>query len=158
MINVLFVNYSNFEANSAVHIFNLANRLVENGLDCAVAVPSDKFTIGVLGAAKFTHWEFGELSGINSPFKNGRGPHLIHAWTPREIVRRETERLAWNHSCPYLVHLEDNEEFLFEAYTQISPDRQRRMSIDELSEQAGEKLSHPFHFRRFLEGAAGVTV
>jgi glycosyltransferase involved in cell wall biosynthesis len=158
MANLLFINYWNFEANSAVHIFNLANRLVEHGLDCAVAVPRDKFTIGTLGAAKFTPCEFGELSGISSPFKDGRGPDLIHAWTPREIVRRETERLAWNHSCPYLVHLEDNEEFLFEAYTHISPTQQRRMSIDELSEQAGEKFSHPFLFRRFLAGAAGVTV
>lgn len=158
MANVLFINYWNFEANSAIHIFNLANRLVEYGLDCAVAVPHNKSTIGTLGAAKFTPCEFGELSGNNSPFKDGRGPHLIHAWTPREIVRRETERLVWNHGCPYLVHLEDNEEFLFEAYTHISPSQQRRMSIEELSEKAGEKLSHPYHFRRFLEGAAGVTV
>ena len=158
MTNVLFINYWNFESNSSVHIFNLANRLVEYGLQCAVAVPHAKSTIGILGVAKFTPCEFNELKASSSPFKDGRGPDLIHAWTPREIVRRETERLAWNYGCPYVVHLEDNEEFLFEAYTHISLAEQRRMSIEELDERAGEKLSHPFRYRRFLEGAAGVTV
>jgi glycosyltransferase involved in cell wall biosynthesis len=158
MTNVLFINYWNFESNSSVHIFNLANRLVRCGLQCAVAVPNAKSTIGILGEAKFTACEFNELNASSSPFKDGQGPDLIHAWTPREIVRRETERLAWNYGCPYVVHLEDNEEFLFEAYTHISLAEQRRMSIEELDERAGEKLSHPFRYRRFLEGAAGVTV
>ena len=48
-MNVLFVNYHDFTSNSAVHIFNLANALVDSGAACAVAVPGNQSTVGVIG-------------------------------------------------------------------------------------------------------------
>src|SRR5260370_36750276 len=112
MTNVLFINYHNFNTNSATHIFNLANRLVEYGLSCAVAVPDDKATLHTLGNAKFVACEFAELVNT-SPFPDRQGADLLHAWTPREVVRRQTEALCRRYRCPYIGHLEDNEEFLF---------------------------------------------
>lgn len=35
---------------------------------------------------------------------------MIHAWTPREHVRKFTDELSNKFSIPYVVHLEDNEE------------------------------------------------
>jgi glycosyltransferase involved in cell wall biosynthesis len=157
MTNVLFINYWSFDSNSSTHIFNLANRLVGYGVNCAVAVPRDKITIQTLGEAKFTPCEFDELNAGASPFLDGRKPDLLHAWTPRELVRRQTETLARRHGCPYVVHLEDNEEFIFQAVRGIAPARARTMSIEELDQRTGENLSHPVRYRRFLEGAAGVT-
>jgi hypothetical protein len=61
MTNVLCINYDNFDTNSSTHIFNLANKLVEYGLSCAVAAPSDKATVHTLGKAKFAVCEFDEL-------------------------------------------------------------------------------------------------
>jgi hypothetical protein len=133
----------------AIHIFDLANRLVEYGVDCAVAVPRDKFTIRALDDAKFTYWEFDELNAGISPFQDGRVPNLLHAWTPREVVRRETERLSWRDGCFYVVHIGDNEEVIFAALN-ISSAQQRRMTIEELDERIGASmsLSHPFRYRR----------
>src|SRR5208282_4072960 len=47
--------------------------------------------------------------------------------------------------------------FVFEANTGISPVQSRAMSIEELDQRTGENLSHPVRYRRFLEGACGVT-
>jgi glycosyltransferase involved in cell wall biosynthesis len=155
--NLLFINYFEFRTHAGVHIFNLANRLAQHGLDCAVAVPRNKSSIGTLGEAKFTACEFGELDGSVSPFRDGRGPDLIHGWTPREAVRRQTESLARRHSCPYVVHLEDNEDFLFQAFTGMSAAQIQNMSIEDLDLRTPESLSHPIRYRRFLDAAAGVT-
>ena len=40
---------------------------------------------------------------------------MICAWTPRELVRKATERAAEILDAPYVVHLEDNEEHLLSA-------------------------------------------
>jgi hypothetical protein len=44
-VNVAFVNYHDFTSNSAVHIFNLANELVDLGCACADCVPGGVETI-----------------------------------------------------------------------------------------------------------------
>jgi glycosyltransferase involved in cell wall biosynthesis len=157
MKNLLFINYFEFRTHAGVHIFNLANRLAQYEVDCAVAVPRNKSSIGTLGEAKFTACEFGELDAGESPFRDGRGPDLIHGWTPRELVRRQTESLARRYGCPYVLHLEDNEDFLFQAFTGLSVDRIQSMSTEELDLRTPESLSHPIRYRRFLDSAAGVT-
>jgi hypothetical protein len=52
-------------------------------------------------------------------FPNGQPADLIHAWTPREAVRKFV--LGYQRLLPkparLIIHLEDNERFLIEAYT-----------------------------------------
>ncbi len=91
-------------------------------------------------------------------FPDGKGPSLIHAWTPRELVRKLTERLAQMYSCPYLVHLEDNEEVILEnecpGYTYADLEK---LSAETLQALVPEHRSHPLRYKLFLKGAAAVT-
>jgi len=150
-VNVVFVNHNSFASNSAVHVFHLANELVQLGVDCAVAVPKDVHTVRDLGTPRFRARTYEEL--LRSP-AGERGPTLVHAWTPREIVRCYTEKLAARLGCGYVVHLEDNEESILERMLGPSAvaEIRRRPEAD-----IPESLSHPVRYRRFLAGATGVT-
>ena len=70
-------------------------------------------------------------------FPDARGPDLVHAFTPREPVRRLTLDLVRRYGCPYVVHLEDNEVAVRSAIT---------AAFDAQAIAA------------FLDGAAGMTV
>jgi glycosyltransferase involved in cell wall biosynthesis len=72
-------------------------------------------------------------------------------------VRQQTEVLCRRYQCPYIVHLEDNEEFIFSAFTNIPLAQTSTISSKELDQVTGQGLSHPVHYRRFLAGASGVT-
>ena len=149
-MNVVFVNHNSFASNSAGHIFHLANELAQLGLECTVAVPSDVHTIKELGTARFRAITYDELLRA-AP--RGAGPTLVHAWTPREIVRRYTEKLSARLGCPYVVHLEDNEESILARTLGVSvADLRRRADLE-----VPESLTHPVRYRRFLAGAAGMT-
>src|SRR6266853_839969 len=94
-MNILFVNYGGFECiNSAIHIFHLANRLVEQGLDCAVAVPGAVDQVKLLGTPRFRCLTYGAAEAGGFGFEDGGGPSLIHAWTPRERVRRLVQHVS----------------------------------------------------------------
>ena len=112
-MNVVFVNYLDFTSNSAVHIFNLANELTGLGVGCAVAVPGDADTIALHRRRRASRRSTSATRGAaRSRFPDGGPPTLVHGWTPREVVRELDEELAARHGCPYLVHLEDNEDVI----------------------------------------------
>ncbi len=153
-MNVLFVNYHDFTANSAVHICNLASQLVEAGVGCAVAVPGDPGTVALLGEQPFATLGFAGARNGALRFPDGKPPSLVHAWTPREAVRRLTEELSGCHDCPYVVHLEDNEDAITAS--------RLGLTLDELHARppgrVPETLAHPDRMRQLLAGAAGMTV
>ena len=110
-MKILFINHYHLNCNSGIHIFNLDNQLTSFGIECAVCVPDQKDAVNELGKPLFQVVDFKEAR---------QGKHLgkidiIHAWTPRERVRLMTEELVEEFSCPYVVHLEDNEEALLGA-------------------------------------------
>jgi glycosyltransferase involved in cell wall biosynthesis len=150
-VNLVFVNHASFASNSAVHIFHVANELVRLGVDCAVAVPKDAQTAQDLGTPLFRAGTYEEI--LRSP-PRGSGPTLVHAWTPREIVRRYTEEFTARVACGYLVHLEDNEESIFERMAGASAAAEIRRRPEA---EVPDHLSHPVRYRRFLAGAVGVT-
>ncbi len=153
-MNVAFVNYHDFTSNSAVHIFNLANELVDLGCDCAVCVPNRVETIETLGTPRFEPVDFRTAARRGLRFPDGGPPTLIHAWTPRETVRTMTEELAARYGCPFAVHLEDNEEVVAAQHLGLSVKELLRVS----SRGIPQHLSHPARVEAFLARAAGVTV
>jgi glycosyltransferase involved in cell wall biosynthesis/ubiquinone/menaquinone biosynthesis C-methylase UbiE len=157
-MNVLFVNYHDFTSNSAIHIFHLANRLAERHVACAVCVPEGKDTITGLGRPRFECLDFADVSKGPLPFPDGRGPTLVHAWTPRECVRKITELVAGRHGCRYVVHLEDNEDILTARHLQIPLRELRVTPAEDLDRLVAGGLSHPIRSREFLARAAGMTV
>jgi glycosyltransferase involved in cell wall biosynthesis len=154
-VNILFVNYHDFSSNSAIHIYHYANHLVEKGLDCGVCVPRNKESIEVIGTAKFAIYNFRDLKKIK--FRNGAGPDLIHAWTPREIVGSFTKRIAEHYVCPYIVHLEDNEEAIVEAKYKVKAEHLRELPEKIVTRLMDKHYSHPIKYKEFLNGSNGVT-
>jgi len=157
-MNVVFVNYHSFTSNSAVHIFNLANHLVELGTDCAVCVLDEKETVRSIGKPRFLNLNFREVRNSRLRFKDGNGATIIHAWTPRESVRKMTHDLAARYECPYVVHLEDNEEKIVSENLNADLQALLQLPSQELDRLIGTKMSHPRRYKEFLAAAAGVTV
>ena len=140
------------DTNSGIHIFNLANHLSVLGLSCAVAVPKKKNMVFALGQPLFQIFEFKELLGSKKTAFD-----IIHVWTPREVVRKAARRFVDKYECPYLVHLEDNEEYLVEAFTGRSIAELEKIPLPLFDLWTRSRLSHPKMYKDFLKGAAGVT-
>lgn len=155
-MNILFVLYHDFSANSAIHVHNFANQLTKLQHATAVAVPRNKDSISVLGERLYSIAEFAEVAPPwRNLFPNGKSPDIVHAWTPRENVRRFCQQLASISRFNLIVHLEDNEEAIVKANlggqfqngaTQKSPF------------EVPLHLSHPERYRQFLGQASGVTI
>ncbi len=151
--NILFVLYNDFRANSAMHVHNFANQLTLLGYDCAVAVPKNKDTADLQQERLYAVTEFGEIGQLGKCFYNGKGPDIVHAWTPREVVRTYCEALRQRFEFALFIHLEDNEEHILEKYLGNSLDELIRRQI-----QIPPDLSHPLRYREFLASAQGITV
>jgi len=158
-MNVVFVSHCDFSGNSAMHIFSIANELQALGVESVVVVPNDPGTVRAHGAPRFRVLGYDEALRQSLVFPDGRGPDLIHAWTPRELVRQLTEALARRYGVPYLVHLEDNEEVIVAdelegpSFAELG-----RLPLPLVDQLVAAHRSHPVYYPRFVAGAAGVTV
>ena len=156
-LNVLFVLHGSFASNSALHVAALANELAAVGHACSVAVPHDLDTLAHHERPAFRGVTFAEAEG-GVLFADGRGPDVIHAWTPREHVRILTEKLRSRHGSLVLVHLEDNEQQLLAIAVGREFAALDRMSDCDLDAVVPADLSHPHRSRIFLAAADGITV
>lgn len=154
MQNILFVLYHDFSSNSAIHVHNFANSLANQGLDCTVAVPYGKETVSGLGRVLYKTINFSEAARIEQSFSNRQGPDIVHAWTPREVVREFCDRLQQRFRFKLVVHLEDNEELLLKAFTGKSADE----TFEHDQDTFPKSLSHPQRYRKFLNQSDGVTI
>ena len=156
-MNIAFVCHTNFRGNSGIQLFHLANALAEEGCGCVCVVPDGKETAADCGSPNFTAYDADEAMSDGLAFPDRSGPSLIHAWTPREHVRRTTEDLARRYGCPIVVHLEDNEELLTASRIGISVEELFRLSDEELDRRLPHFVAHPRRYRAFMAGAVGVT-
>ena len=160
MVNILFITYHDFTSNSAIQIHNFANNLVKLENDCCIAVPSNKNSVydAIGGEILYTALNYSDLQYVKKIFRNGETPDIIHAWTPREIVRRQCLLLLKMFKCKLIVHLEDNEELLLENSLLIPIDRLKSYSLEKLNELVPETASHPIFYQEFLNVADGITI
>lgn len=150
-MNILFVCYGNLNSNSGLHIFHLANELADCGDDCIVFVPESKSLTSKNGFSKFLTLNYDDLDTHTSLFENFSGPDIIHVWTPREYVRKFVlHKLSKKFSCPYLVHLEDNEEFLFEKAIGVPVSEYADIDVP-------SHISHPVKYKKFISKSSGIT-
>jgi glycosyltransferase involved in cell wall biosynthesis len=152
-MNALFVLYGTLESNSAVHVHHFANHLVARGWDCVVAVPRGPLAVPALDA-RYRTMRFRKGPSLRKAFVNGQGPDVVHAWTPREIVREFCQALRTHYEFALFVHLEDNEECLLERMLGRSVAQLRR----DPRAVVPQSLSHPVRYHEFLGQAQGVTV
>lgn len=156
-LNLLFVLHGSFASNSAHHVAALANELSAAGHHCVVAVPQELDTLARLAAPQFRGITFAD-AGLGVTFADGRGPDIIHAWTPREHVRRCTEKLRQQSGAKVIVHLEDNERHLLALAVKRPVEELDHLSDGELDRILPAGFAHPRHAAEFLAAADGVTV
>jgi O-antigen biosynthesis protein len=159
-VNILFVNYGDFTTNSLNHIGGFANALTALGHSCVVAVPSGSDSISALPQASFTPALYNDLLANPESFANGRGADIIHAWTPRECVRKFvlSYQIAAKRGAHLVIHLEDNEEHLASSFSGKSYSELRSNGLEGIDETLTDRLSDPLRYRMFLRLADAVTV
>jgi glycosyltransferase involved in cell wall biosynthesis len=155
--NIFFVLYHDFRSQSAIHVFNLANELVKLECNCIVCVPDCKETIVNIGDPLFDILTFDEALEKEFLFSNNGRETLVHAWTPRELVRSFTLKLSSKLNCPYFVHLEDNEEHILSRNLGMPFDQIKLLCEHKQITSIGTSLIHPQKCQEFLSSAAGIT-
>ena len=160
-MNVLFFCHDDFSCNSMGHIAGFAAGLSALGHACAVAIPGDDLTsVGARGEnPSFRPAVFSDAwARVGELFPDGRPADILHAWTPREHVRRAVEHCRPGMpDARLVVHLEDNEEHLAALFAGEDYARLREMPDAELAARLPGHLSHPREYPRFLRTADGVT-
>jgi glycosyltransferase involved in cell wall biosynthesis len=157
-MNVLYVSHCDVTGHSAIHVMRTASALRNSGVDAAISFPKDPHSTTTLpdSDCRLLYHHEAERDGVL--FADCRGPDLIHAWTPREHVRKLTELLVERYSCRYLVHLEDNEEAITaDELGRFDFDEYSRLPVRLLDEVVEPTRLHPRRAREFLSRAAGVT-
>jgi glycosyltransferase involved in cell wall biosynthesis len=161
-MNVLFVLYHDFTANSAAHVHSLANALMESGAaDCAVCVPDGLNTVDSIGGEPhYLPLLFSDVLAGRLQFSDGAvQPDIIHAWTPREINRKFIDRLPYDPRHTKLaIHLEDNEEHLTARSLGRDWRDLQQMPLEVLDANVPINISHPIRYRHFMEHAHAATV
>jgi len=159
-VNILFVNYGDFTTNSLNHIGGFANVLSAHGHACVVAVPFGKDSLSAVPNPVFIAALYEELLVQPAFFPDRGAADVIHAWTPRECVRKFV--LAYQKSARQparlVVHLEDNEENLITAYARRPIGELRRIGYEDLDSVLADSLPHPVRHRMFLRLADAATV
>lgn len=157
-MNILFVNSGDFTTNSLNHIAGFSAALSRLGHACAVAVPGRKETLSAVRDPQFIPVSYDDVLVGPSPFPDGRPADIVHAWTPREGVRRFVLAYQPRACARLVVHMEDNEQHLVESWTKCSIDDLRRKSDIELGDALQPCLPHPVRYRNLLWLADGITV
>ncbi len=154
--NVLFVLPQPIESNSGYHVQLLAERLAPYGISSIIAVPDESAT-GESGL-RVRVCSYAEIDGKGFPFPDGRGPDILHAWTPREIVRQFAQKILESNPCSLIIHLEDNEEYLTEVTLAKPFSELANLPEDELDKLIPRGRFHPIRGRQFLDQADGLTM
>jgi len=160
MVNILFITYYDFSSNSAIQIHSFANQLVKFGHDCIIAVPNNKDSVNEVigGEILYTPTDYSSMASDRYLFRDGHGPDIIHAWTPREVVRKVCVPLVEKYGCKLVIHLEDNEEHIIANYFHNTIQGLKSYSRAEITALTPERLSHLFFYRDFLHMADGITL
>jgi len=157
-VNILFVNYGDFATNSLNHIGAFANSLSRDGHSCIVAVPRNRESVQSLAKPLFIPYLYEEILAAPNHFPDSKPATIIHAWTPRENVRRFVEAYQRSHTAPVILHLEDNETYLLESYYRKTLEQLQNDKSITHNPAWTKDLCHPALFKPFISLSDGVTV
>jgi glycosyltransferase involved in cell wall biosynthesis len=157
-VRVLFLHFGKLNVNSVIQAFHLGEELTAEGIEVTLCGKGPGGRIAQVGEPSFDCITYDELDHRLRAWSRDPRETIVCAWTPREIVRVATERAVATLGCPYVVHLEDNEEHLLSAALRVPYEELRRLPAERLDELCGDDFIHPAHYPRLLERAAGVTM
>ncbi len=154
-LRVLLVAPGPLDSNNGYQIQHLATSLHAFGAECIIAVPIDQ-PPQIFSAASI--FSYARIQQYGPGFSDGRPPDIIHAWTPRENVRRFCAELLVHYSTKLLIHLEDNEEYLTEASTGKTWPELLDLSVAEQDQLVPMDRFHPRYGPAWLAKADGLTL
>lgn len=158
-MNILFINYGDFRANSLTHIAGFAAGLTRLGHGCAVTVPWRLKTLSAVPDPAFLPLLHTDVLRRPDCFPGGRPPDIIHAWTPRHLVATCTLELQRRlpRAARLIVHLEDNEEHLAAQICQKPFATLRAADPSLWLPLYQRQLVHPWRHRLLLHAADAIT-
>jgi glycosyltransferase involved in cell wall biosynthesis len=153
-MKIVIINHGSYDNNSAIHITGFANGLAALGHRIVVSAAGSSTDAGDFGIPRFRcvpHQSLRDNPEILTEYFGGStaGPDLVHCWTPRRIVRDVAGAVIERYGCPYVVHLEDNEMAVAEAYESLGKPRKWR---------GMRALSPITAVDAFVRSAAGATI
>jgi len=158
-MNVLFALYGDFSSNSAIPLALHARELHRSGHECAVALPSGlESAQGEFALRPVLYRD--ALADPAAIFPDGRPADILHAWTPREGVRRFVTAYLAQRPTPWIVYLEDNEGWIARAALSLVGLREEVLlqhSEEVITTWTPEGLSHPLRYEGFI-GLADAAV
>lgn len=159
-MNVLFVLYGGLSTNSGIPLMIHARELRERGHDCVVALPA----LGAderEAAAPLRVVAYGEvLASAGKVFGGGRPADILHAWTPREGVRRFVTKYLAQWPTPWVIYLEDNERWIAAAalaLVRLGPEVLLQHTEEVISTWTPDGMPHPLRHEAFV-GLADAAV
>jgi glycosyltransferase involved in cell wall biosynthesis len=160
-MNILFALYGDLISNSAFPLMLHARELQRAGHQCAVAVPVGLDTAPGQDSPPSRGVLFEEaLAHPAALFPDARPADIVHAWTPRECVRKFVTAYLAIHPAPLVVYNEDNEDWISRqalGMVGLREDVLLQHSEDVISQWTAEGLSHVLHYRSFI-GLADAAV
>jgi glycosyltransferase involved in cell wall biosynthesis len=157
-VRLLILHFGKLNVNSVIQAFHLGEELTAEGVEVTLCGKGPGDRIAEIGEPSFECITYDELDRKLRAMAAEPAETIVCAWTPRELVRRATERAVSALGCPYVVHLEDNEEHLLSTALRRPYEQLRRLPTERLDELCGEDFIHPARYPALVEGAAGVTV
>ncbi len=158
-MNILFVLYGDFTSNSINHIAPFTSELTRMGHSCAVAVPERVETVASVADCCFQPLLFQQVLAEPCCFPDGRAADLLHAWTPREIIRDFIfAYLAEHPETALLIHLEDGERDISATALGINSADLDLFDDHELAQRIPVAYAHPRYAECLLLIADGITV
>ncbi len=156
-MKIVFVNYGFFGNNSYYHIEGFAHHLSARGHQVGViadGAPSESLPGVAMGS-----FEQAARGGLDAGLSAllGDCETILHAWTPREPVRRFVEPLAAA-GLRYVVHLEDDELLVTASQLNVAAGALMRMTPAQVDARLPNHLTHPHKLQGFLGRASGITV
>jgi glycosyltransferase involved in cell wall biosynthesis len=158
-MNILFALYGDFTSNSADPLVLYARELQLAGNNCAVAVPFGPESVSQHENPAFRPILYGDvLDGLDCIFPDGRPADVIHACTPREVVRRFVTAYMAKRATPLVVYLEDNELWVSMRALGFDETNLVRHTEAEISDLLPDALAHPFYYDTFIGLADAVAI
>ena len=157
-MRLVIVYFGPFNVNSAIQAFHFGNDLTQAGWSVTLAGVGDPDLIRHVGEPAFACVTHHDLPAVLDECRAAGEPAVVLAWTPRENVRMATQALCAGLGAPYVVHLEDNEWYLYEAAVGYPVEDAQRLPLAEQDRLSPPTLIHPTRHAEFMQGAAGITV
>jgi glycosyltransferase involved in cell wall biosynthesis len=157
-MRVLFLLYGPFDSNSAIQALHFGNEMTELGCEVTLCATGSPEKIAGVGEPRFECIPYAGLSRWRRDYELRPGETMVCAWTPRERVRLATQMICNHLQLPYVVHLEDNEDYLLSSFDMLPKGELRRMPVREYDRPDAIDMSDPRHYPGFLAEADGVTV